>query len=392
MRILDLSHVDKAGFKREIDELRAELTRDLGEADLRHLRSVIFWGRVCSVLGYLSACVLPNPLSAFLISQGILTRWMVMHHVGHGGYERVPGVPARLTSAGFAVGARRYLDWLDWMHPEAWRHEHNDIHHMRTGTEADPDLVERNAHGMRIKTLWFPVKVTIFCLTSMVWKFVYYVPSTVREYHRLLGRRAGLRSTLSDADSLRQLWNFEDPAGRAQWKQVFSPWTPAGRQVWFGCLLPYALIRFAVIPGLFALALGPTAGLNVLLTTLLAEAMTNLHAFLIIVPNHTGDDLARFDGDAGGKAAFYLRQVVGSVNMNGGTPVRDFFLGYLNYQIEHHVWPDLPMLKYRQAQPRLQALCAKYGVPYAMESVWARVWRAVDIMAGRRSMLLGHIG
>ena len=35
-------------------------------------------------------------------------------------------------------------DWFDWMLPEAWNVEHNNLHHYRTGEPGDPDLVERN--------------------------------------------------------------------------------------------------------------------------------------------------------------------------------------------------------------------------------------------------------
>ena len=51
------------------------------------------------------------------------------------------------------------------------------------------------------------------------------------------------------------------------------------------------------------------------------------------------------------KQNFYVQQATGSVTYSSGTDLRDFMVAYLDYQIEHHVWPDLPMLKYRQAAP-----------------------------------------
>ena len=95
-----------------------------------------------------------------------------------------------------------------------------------------------------------------------------------------------------------------------------------------------------------------------LLNALLAEAITNFHSFLMIVPNHAGDDLYRFDGPVRhGQGEFYLRQIVGSVNYRCGGDGNDVMHGWLNYQIEHHVWPDLTLRQYRRAQPRLKALC-----------------------------------
>ena len=61
-------------------------------------------------------------------------------------------------------------------------------------------------------------------------------------------------------------------------------------------------------------------------------------------------------------------------------------MGYLYYQFEHHVWPDLPMLKYRQAAPQLKAICKKYGVPYIEESVFKRFGKLWSIMMGDNDM------
>ena len=140
-------------------------------------------------------------------------------------------------------------------------------------------------------------------------------------------------------------------------------------------------LRFGLLP-LPALLVGPPAWAAVVVASLGAELLTNLHGFLTITPNHTGDDLPRFEGHAHDRAEFVLRQVVGSVDYPGGDDLRDFWYGYLNYQIEHHVWADLPMLKYRQAQPELEAICARHGVPYLREPLARRVGKLVAIMIG----------
>jgi hypothetical protein len=45
--------------------------------------------------------------------------------------------------------------------------------------------------------------------------------------------------------------------------------------------------------------------------SLLAEALTNLHTFIVVGPNHAGDDLYRFSDRPGSKAELYWRQIVG---------------------------------------------------------------------------------
>mmetsp|Transcript_582 Transcript_582/g.1100 ORF Transcript_582/g.1100 Transcript_582/m.1100 type:complete len:115 (-) Transcript_582:88-432(-) len=61
--------------------------------------------------------------------------------------------------------------------------------------------------------------------------------------------------------------------------------------------------------------------------------------------------------------------------------------GWLNYQVEHHVWPSLSALSYQKAAPRLKEICNRHGVPYVQESVWKRLQKTVDIMVGKTSMI-----
>ena len=123
------------------------------------------------------------------------------------------------------------------------------------------------------------------------------------------------------------------------------------------------------------------------MSLVLAELLTNAHSFLVIVTNHAGDDLYRFDRHCAPRSAtFYLRQVVSSVNFSMGTDLIDFHHGWLNYQIEHHLWPDLSMLSYQRGAPLLREICAKHGVPYLQHSVFYRLKKTVDIMIGEASM------
>ena len=152
-------------------------------------------------------------------------------------------------------------------------------------------------------------------------------------------------------------------------------------------LAPYFAVRFLLLPGAFGVLLGSAAFRNSLVTLLLAEVLTNLHAFLNIVTNHAGDDLYRFHAHCKPKSGtFYLRQVISSANFSCGTDLIDFMHGFLNYQVEHHLWPDLSMKSYQKAQPLIEALCKKHGVPYVKENVFKRLWLLVKIMVGTDSM------
>jgi len=43
----------------------------------------------------------------------------------------------------------------------------------------------------------------------------------------------------------------------------------------------------------------------------------------------------------------------------------DWVMGYLNYQIEHHLFPTMPQFRQRQITGRVRELAEKNGIPYS---------------------------
>jgi fatty acid desaturase len=74
------------------------------------------------------------------------------------------------------------------------------------------------------------------------------------------------------------------------------------------------------------------------------------------------------------------------VNFRTGGDLNDFLHGFLNYQIEHHLFPDLPPRQYQRLAPKVKAVCEKHGVPYVQQGVFSRVRQLVGVMVGTRSM------
>ncbi|MBX3250774.1 MAG: fatty acid desaturase [Myxococcales bacterium] len=371
-----LPHLDYEAFAAALDALRRELVRSLGPEDFAHLRRIARVGRASSALGYATAWIAPNPLSALLLAFGSSTRWaIVMHHVSHRGLDRVAAAPPEWKKASFAQGARRFVDWLDWISPEAWDFEHNRLHHYHTGEVLDPDLVEHNVQRLRDAEIPTALKHAAIAFYALTWKLSYYAPSTFQTLKRAERLKAARRPI--DAETMDN--------SEVSYHVIFDPRTEEGREFWKTCVLPYGLARFVIAPGLF-LPLGPIAAANVAINSVLAELLTNLHTFAIIVPNHVGDDVHRFAGPTSDRPEFYVRQILGSVNFPTGGVVNDVLHGFLNYQIEHHLWPDLPPAAYVRAAPRVKALCEEHGVPYVQQSVWRRLKQTVDVMVGKRSM------
>jgi linoleoyl-CoA desaturase len=60
--------------------------------------------------------------------------------------------------------------------------------------------------------------------------------------------------------------------------------------------------------------------------------------------------------------------MLGSANFRAG-PLLAFMSGNLCYQIEHHLFPDLPSNRYAEISTRIKALCDKYDLPYTTGSL-----------------------
>jgi fatty acid desaturase len=97
-----------------------------------------------------------------------------------------------------------------------------------------------------------------------------------------------------------------------------------------------------------------------------ANLLRNVWAYIVIVCGHFPDGAQKFtpaalDGET--KPEWYLRQILGTANFRAG-PVLAFLSGNLCYQIEHHLYPDLPSNHYAEIAHRVQILCATYDLPY----------------------------
>merc|ERR1712086_873449 len=149
---------------------------------------------------------------------------------------------------------------------------------------------------------------------------------------------------------------------------------------------PYFFLHFIALPAPLYF-INKTYFWNAVINLVLAECLTNAHSFIVIATNHAGDDLYRFaDGCPPKSGTFYLRQIISSANYTYGNDYVDFMHGWLNYQIEHHMWPQLSMLSYQRSGPMVQQICKKHGIPYIKHNVFWRLVQTVDIMVGKRSM------
>jgi fatty acid desaturase len=102
------------------------------------------------------------------------------------------------------------------------------------------------------------------------------------------------------------------------------------------------------------------------------QGLFGLYLGCSFAPNHKGM-LTLTEAD---QLDFLRRQVLTSRNVAGSRLV-DFVLGGLNYQIEHHLFPNMPRPNLRHAQPLVRAFCQDHHLPYTEASLFGSYAEAV---------------
>jgi fatty acid desaturase len=121
-------------------------------------------------------------------------------------------------------------------------------------------------------------------------------------------------------------------------------------------------VRLGGLVALVLLVLTPGKAVTLIAVQL---AVFGLYMGASFAPNHIGMPLV----SPRLKLDFLHRQVLMSRNISGG-PLISVFMGGLNYQIEHHLFPSMARPHLRRAQPLVAAYCAAQGVPYTRTSLW----------------------
>ncbi|MEC4020361.1 fatty acid desaturase family protein [Streptomyces sp. H27-D2] len=136
------------------------------------------------------------------------------------------------------------------------------------------------------------------------------------------------------------------------------------------------LLLTAHLIGYFALLLSVMSPGKAVVFALVQHALFGLHLGMAFAPNHKGMEMPDPDGERWGHLK---RQVLTSRNVRGGL-LTDWFLGGLNYQIEHHLFPNMPRPNLRRAQPLVRAHCAALDVSYAETGLIASYGQALRHM------------
>ncbi len=97
-----------------------------------------------------------------------------------------------------------------------------------------------------------------------------------------------------------------------------------------------------------------------------ANMARNFWSYAIIFCGHFPDQTYTFteeEAEDESRGGWYVRQLCGAANIEG-SPLFHVISGNLGYQVEHHLFPDMPSTRYAEIAPQVKDVCERYGLPY----------------------------
>jgi len=97
--------------------------------------------------------------------------------------------------------------------------------------------------------------------------------------------------------------------------------------------------------------------------------------FLVAAPAHFPAEAVYLDRTSLESVDFFWHQAAATLNIEVG------WFGYLlfsgaDHQIEHHLFPGISHVHYRQMQPEVEAFCRRYGLPYRRIGWLSGIWKS----------------
>ncbi|MDX6274423.1 MAG: NADPH-dependent stearoyl-CoA 9-desaturase [Frankiales bacterium] len=335
-----LTEADVQALGDELDSIRREIESSRGEDDAAYIRRLIAFQRKLAVASRVTLMASSFPPAwvagtLMLATAKILENMEIGHNVMHGQWDWMNDPEIHSST----------WEWDTMCSADAWKHSHNFVHHTYTNVIGKDSDVGYNILRVTPEQKWHPVN-----LGQPV-------------YNALLALFFEWGVALHDLD-LRAIRKGEkDP------KELKAQLRTMGRKMRKQVGKDYVL---------FPLLSGPQF-VSTLTANATANLIRNLWSYLIIFCGHFPDGAEKFEEEqleGETKPEWYLRQLLGSANFQGSRLLH-ILSGSLGFQIEHHLFPDLPSNRYPQIAERVKALAAKYELPYTTGPLYKQYFQTL---------------
>jgi fatty acid desaturase len=316
---------------KEFDGIHDEVFGDLGERDRKYIVSMIEMHRRLAVMGRIllfASKYKPARLAGTtaLSLAKILENMEIGHNVMHGQWDWMNDPDIHSSS----------WDWDTASTKEAWKHSHNYVHHTYTNIRGkDKDL---GYEIMRIDPHqpWHPVYLLQPFYNLLLAGFFEWGVA----FHDL------------DFDAIKR--------GEKSKEQVRKELKGMG-----GKALRQIAKDYVAYP-LLSLPFGKKGVKATLKANFASNIVRNVWSYAIIFCGHFPDQTYTFsqaEVEDETRGAFYVRQLLGAANIQGSA-LFHVISGNLGYQVEHHLYPDMPSTRYAEIAPRIKEICERYELPY----------------------------
>jgi NADPH-dependent stearoyl-CoA 9-desaturase len=357
----------------ELDALHDAVKADLGDRDAAYIRGIIDLHRRLALLGravLVAARLKPAWAAgtAMLSLAKILENMEIGHNVLHGQWDWMND-PVINSSA---------WDWDTASTADAWKHSHNYVHHTFTnirGKDRDLgyDIMRIDPHQP-----WHPVYLLqpLYNLVLMA-LFEWGVALHDLDVDAI---RAGEKPK---SELIAELKGIAGKA-RTQIQKDYVAWPAFSAAISTG--VRWAAARLRGQRDFDARAAALEAFKATLWADVSANVIRNLWAHAIIFCGHFPDQTYTFSEDEvadESRGARYVRQLIGAANIEGG-PLFHVISGNLGFQVEHHLFPDMPSTRYAEIAPQVRELCERYELPYntgPFFKQWGMVQRTIVRLA-----------
>ena len=326
----------------ELDALRADIEARIGQEDINHIESMVLIKDRLELAGRLLIQFSLDPVSwslgvMSLSLSHILENMEIGHNVIHGQYDFMDHP---------TLNSRDY-EWDIVGTAKNWKRAHNFHHHAYTNIIGKDTDYGFGLFRFSKEVEWNPAHLLqpiIIPLSGLLFEY------SIALYDLELPRYLLPKSMQAEASRERM------PLGELK-TELLEFMHKSNKLV---------LKEFIALP----LLAGPFAA-KVALGNAAARTIRNVWAFAVIYCGHLPEGNYTFteaEAEAETKGQWYMRQILGSGNFSGGIWTH-ILSGHLSHQIEHHLYPDLPAWRYRELGPKVQDICAQYGIPYQIDTL-----------------------
>jgi fatty acid desaturase len=357
---------------------------DLGDRDARYIRSIIALQRQLALIGRLELIAsrwrIPWALGAATLGMAkILENMEIGHNVLHGQWDWMNDP---VINSGV-------WDWDTASTKEAWKHSHNFVHHIHTNIlGVDRDL---GYEIMRIDAnqKWYPFYLLqpIYNILLML-LFEWGVALHDLDFEAIRSGEKSMKKVRKELKGIAGKARLQIQKDYIAWPLISGIVMTLAELAFFSLKArserksrnPLLQIRRTsrrlrrkhlqsrseVIRQLVERRSFREPFRRTLTANVAANVIRNIWAYAIIFCGHFPDQTYTFteaeveDETTGGR---YVRQLIGAANIDGG-PLFHVISGNLGYQVEHHLYPDMPSTRYGEIAPKVREICQRYELPY----------------------------